>query len=107
MTLRSLLDSLLFDILIGLFIDLLHTVGKFTLVCSIGTVCLFNVGCIEVIEDSDERGIFCCGRWFDCCIDGNISGLWVSVYLYFGTCSCGVLSISGSRNVDVGEFFIP
>ena len=106
-TLRSLLDSLLFDILIGLFKDLLHKEGKFTPVCSIGTVCLFTVDCIEVRDGADERGILCCGRWFDCCIDGNTNGVCVSVCLYFGTCSCGVLSISGSWNVDVGEFFIP
>lgn len=84
-TLRSLLDSLLFDILIGLFIDLLHTEGKLTPVCSVGTCCLFNADSVEVIDDSDERGMLCCGRWFVSCMDGNVNGLWVSAYLYFGT----------------------
>ena len=87
MTLRSLLDSLLFDILIGLFIDLLHTEGKFTPVWTIGTIGLFTVDCIEVADDADERGILCCERWFVCCIEGNINGLCVSVHLHFGTCS--------------------
>ena len=106
-TLRSLLDSLLFDILIGRFIDLLHTEGKFTPVCKSGTEFLFNVDSIEVTDDSDERGIRFCGRWFDSCIDGNVNDLWVSACLYFGTSSSGVLSIAGSWNVDVETFFIP
>jgi hypothetical protein len=56
--LRSLLDSLLLDLLIGLFIGLLHTDGKLTphkLIGNIGTICLFGVDSIEVIDDSDER----------------------------------------------------
>jgi hypothetical protein len=57
-TLRSLLDPLLLDLLIGLFIGLLHTDGKFTphkLFGNIGKICFFDVDSIESIDDSDKH----------------------------------------------------
>jgi hypothetical protein len=57
-TLRPLLDSLLLDLLTGLFIGLLHTDGKFTphkFIGNTGKICLFGVESIEVIDDSDKR----------------------------------------------------
>jgi hypothetical protein len=57
-TLRSLLDSLLLDLLIGLFTGLLHTDGKLTphkLIGNLVTICLFDVDSIEFMDDSDNR----------------------------------------------------